>query len=68
MGRIKTTLIKRTVEELMASHNIYVTLEDEIVTALDIMYTSDLMDIPVVNGQGKILGDITLSEILLNLL
>jgi CBS domain-containing protein len=70
MDEIQRYVYSTTAKEIMQghSHNISVTPEDDIVTALDIMVLSDLMDIPVVDGQGKILGDITLSEILLNLL
>jgi CBS domain-containing protein len=70
MDEIQRYVYSTTAKEIMQrhSHNISVTPEDDIVTALDIMVLSDLMDIPVVDEEGKILGDITLSEILLNLL
>ena len=69
MDEIQRYVYSTTAKEVMQSYsyNINVTPEDDIVTALDIMVSSDLMDIPVVDSQGKILGDITLSEILLNL-
>ncbi len=49
------------------SHHIYVKPEDDIITALELMVSSDLVDMPVVDRQGKILGDITISEILVSL-
>ncbi|MBI4258287.1 MAG: CBS domain-containing protein [Thaumarchaeota archaeon] len=42
-----------------------VTPEDSIIRALDIIIQHDLIDIPVIDKKGRILGDLKLSEVLL---
>jgi len=55
-----------TAKELVRqySYRVYVKPEDSIISALNIMFLSDLIDIPVIDGQGKIIGDLKLNEIL----
>lgn len=46
------------------SHNAHVKPEHDVITALDLMMSQDIIDVPVVNERGKILGDLKLTEIL----
>ncbi len=49
------------------SHRAAIKPEDDILKALDLMMELDLIDLPVINDEGKILGDLKLSAILLKL-
>jgi len=70
IDEIQRFVFSTTAKDVMnkETHNIHVSPEDSIITAMDIMVSSDLIDIPVIDKEGKILGDITLTEIMLHLL
>lgn len=55
-----------TAKELVRkySYRVHVNPEDSLISALNIMFFSDLIDIPVIDKQGKIIGDLKLNEIL----
>ncbi len=46
------------------SHDVHVKPEHNVITALDLMMSQDIIDVPVVDERGKILGDLKLTEIL----
>jgi len=46
------------------SHNAYVKPEDDIILALNLMLSLDLITVPVLDEKGKIIGDLKLTEIL----
>jgi len=41
---------------------------DDILKALELMLTGDLIDLPVLDKDGKIIGDLKLSEILFKII
>lgn len=45
-------------------HNAYVRPEDNVIVALNLMMSLDLIDVPVIDEKGKIIGDLKLTEIL----
>ncbi len=47
------------------SLNIAVTLEDHLLKVLDIMVEHDLIDVPIVDKEGRVIGELKLSDILL---
>jgi len=50
------------------SSDAYVRLDDDVAKALHIMTDHDLIDVPVVDDKGRILGDIGVPDIILKLL
>ncbi|MEM3527317.1 MAG: CBS domain-containing protein, partial [Candidatus Bathyarchaeia archaeon] len=46
------------------SYDAYVKPDDDLIKALDLMVSMDVIDIPVVDEQGRILGDLKLSDVL----
>ncbi|MEM2144876.1 MAG: CBS domain-containing protein [Candidatus Jordarchaeaceae archaeon] len=59
-------VLAKTAEGLISKEtkNAAVTLEDNINIVLDKMVSMDLIDVPVVNGKEKVVGDVQLLEIL----
>ena len=55
-----------TVKDIVSrySYRAYATPEDTLVAALELMISEDLITIPVIDETKKVLGDLTLSEIL----
>lgn len=66
ISEIRRYLYSTTVEEVMSknSSNAFVGPDDDIISALNLMISYNLVDVPVVDQNRKILGDLKLSEIL----
>jgi Mg/Co/Ni transporter MgtE len=65
-ARLRSAKAKDVAQSFSARH--CVKLQDDISKALEIMTEHNLIDVQVVDDQGRILGDITLPLILLKLL
>ena len=63
---IERYVYSTTAKEIINRYSYRATVRsyDDIVTALDLMVSEDLTTVPVVDKQGKVIGDLTLSEIL----
>jgi len=70
LGRVLEEIVKYAYATVASdfidrhSHEIFVREHDSIIRALNLMITSDLIDIPVIDDEGKIIGDLKLNEIL----
>jgi CBS-domain-containing membrane protein len=70
VSEIRRYVYSTKVKELVGKSNInaYVRPDDEVTSALSLMLSQDLIDVPVVDENGRILGDLKLSEILTKIL
>lgn len=67
---IKRYALSHKISEMIHpnSAEAFVREDDNILKALRLMLDSSLIDVPVIDSEGKIIGDLKLTEILLNLI
>ncbi|MBS7651447.1 CBS domain-containing protein [Candidatus Bathyarchaeota archaeon] len=63
---VRRYVFSTTAREIIHRHSYdaYVKPDDDLIKALDLMVSMDVIDIPVVDEQGRILGDLKLSDVL----
>lgn len=66
VGKLRWLLMAEKISDLIpvSSDIVTVTVNDSLADVLDIMFQHNLVDIPVVDGDGRIINDIRLNELL----
>ena len=67
IGDMKRLIMATNANDIASPWPISVKPEEDVLKALDLMLEYDLIDVPVVDREGRIIGDIQLSEIMLGL-